>query len=115
MFEDLRARNQVFSDMFCRFPVTVTLGYGDHAGQVAAELVSGSYFSTLGVNAVLGRTIAPEDDAVPDGHPVVLLNYSFWQTYFNGDRTIIGRTISLNSHYARCPESPRWVFRPCRC
>src|SRR5580698_5258715 len=98
MFEDLRDNNQVFSGMFCRFPATVTLGYGDRAGQIPAELVSGSYFPILGVGAALGRTIAPDDDAVPDSQPVVVLSYSFWQSYFDGDRTIVGRTIALNGH-----------------
>ena len=98
MFEDLRDNNQVFSGMFCRFPATVTLGYGDRAGQIPAELVSGSYFPILGVGAALGRTIAPDDDAVPDSQPVVVLSYSFWQSYFDGDRTIVGRMIALNGH-----------------
>jgi predicted permease len=98
MFDDLRDNNQVFSGMFCRFPVTVALGYADRAEQIPAELVSASYFPILGVGTVLGRTIAPDDDAEPDGKPVVVLSYSFWQTYFNGDRSIVGRTIALNSH-----------------
>ncbi len=97
MFEDLRDNNQVFSGMFCRFPTTVTLGYGDRAGQITAELVSGSYFPVLGVGAALGRTIAPDDDAVPDSRPVVVLSYSFWRSYFNGDRKIVGQTIVINS------------------
>src|SRR5262249_21758302 len=66
MFEDLRDDNQVFSGMFCRFPATVTISDGDRAAQISAELVSGSYFPILGVGAALGRTIAPDDDAVPD-------------------------------------------------
>jgi predicted permease len=98
LFEDLRSRNQVFSDMFCRFPTTVTLGYGNGAAQVTAELVSGTYFPALGVDAALGRTIAPEDDTVADSQPVVVLSYSFWRSYFHADRTIVGRTIALNSH-----------------
>jgi len=98
MFEDLRDNNRVFSGMFCRFPATVNLGYGDRAAQISAELVSGSYFPTLGIGAVLGRTIAPDDDAVPDSKPVVVLSYSFWRSYFDGDRTIVGRTIALNGH-----------------
>jgi predicted permease len=98
MFEDLRDNNQVFSGMFCRFAATVTIGYGDRPAQIPAELVSGSYFPVLGVGAALGRTIAPDDDAVPDSRPVVVLSYSFWRSYFNGDRTIVGRTIALNSN-----------------
>ncbi len=98
MFEDLRDRNEAFSDMFCRFPTTVTVGYEDRAAQVMAELVSGSYFPVLGVGAALGRTIAPDDDEVPDSQPVVVLSYSFWRNYFSADRTIVGRTIALNSY-----------------
>ncbi len=98
MFEDLRDNNHVFSGMFCRFPATVTIGYGDRAGQIQAELVSGSYFPILGVGAALGRTIAPDDDAVPDSKPVVVLSYGFWRSYFDGDRTIVGRTIVLNRY-----------------
>jgi predicted permease len=96
MFEDLRDHNQVFSGMFCRFPATVDIGYGDRTAQISAELVSGSYFSILGVGTALGRTIAPDDDAVPDSKPVVVLSYNFWQSYFNGDRTVVGRTVGLN-------------------
>ena len=98
MFEDLRDNNQVFSGMFCRFPATVTISEGDRAAQIPAELVSGSYFPILGVGAALGRTIAPDDDAVPDSGPVVVLSYNFWRSYFNGDRSIVGRAINLNGH-----------------
>jgi predicted permease len=98
MFEDLRDNNQVFSGMFCRFPAAVTISGGDRAAQISAELVSGSYFPILGVGAALGRTIGPDDDAVPDRQPVVVLSYSFWRSYFDGDRTVVGRTIALNSH-----------------
>ena len=97
MFEDLRDNNQIFSGMFCRFPASVTIGDGDRAAQIPAELISGSYFPILGVGATLGRTIAPDDDAVPDSSPVVVLSYSFWKSYFDGDRKIVGRTIVLNS------------------
>lgn len=98
MFEDLRDQNKVFSGMFCSFPTLVTVGYGERADQASAELISGSYFSVLGVDAVLGRTIGHDDDNVPDSKPVVVLSYSFWRDYFNRDRTIIGRTIALNGH-----------------
>jgi predicted permease len=98
MYEDLRDRNRVFSGMFCRFPTSVTLGVGNHAARIQAELVSGSYFPVLGVDAALGRTITPSDDRVPDGHPVAMLSYSFWRSYFHADRSILGRAISLNGY-----------------
>ena len=98
MFEDLRDNNQVFSGMFCRFPARVAIGFSDHAVQIPAELVSSAYFQILGVKAILGRTISQDDDSVPDGKPVVVLSYSFWRSYFNSDRNILGRIISLNGY-----------------
>ena len=98
MFEDLRDNNQVFSGMFCRFPASVTIGFSDHAVQIPAELVSSAYFETLGVKAILGRTIGRDDDSVPDSKSVVVLSYSFWRSHFNGDRNIVGRELSLNGH-----------------
>jgi predicted permease len=96
MFEDLRDNNHVFSGMFCRFPASVTIGYGDQVGQISAELVSSAYFQTLGVGTVLGRTIGHDDDSVPDSKPVVVLSYGFWQSYFDADHNIVGRNIALN-------------------
>ena len=98
MFEDIRDRNDVFSEIFCRFPITVSVGYQDRATRVKAELVSSAYFPGLGVGAALGRTIADDDDKSPDSEPVVVLGYSFWRNYFNADAAIVGRTVVLNSH-----------------
>jgi predicted permease len=59
------------------------LAYGNQtvAGQVM--LVSGGYFHVLRVNAVAGRTIAPEDDRGA-GNPVAVLGYSYWQNKLGG-------------------------------
>ena len=52
MYKDFRDNNQVFSGMFCRFPIDASLGYGNHTERVSGELVSGSYFPVLGVGSV---------------------------------------------------------------
>jgi predicted permease len=98
MYRDFRDGNQVFSGMFCRYPTDVSLGYGDRTEQAAAELVSGSYFPVLGVTAVAGRTLTPDDDRVPGGHPVAMLSYSFWQNRFSSDPSIVGKQIVINGH-----------------
>jgi predicted permease len=98
MYRDLRDRNQVFSGMFGRYPTSVSLGYGNRTEQVAAELVSGTYFPVLGVTAALGRTFTPDDDRVPGGHPVVMLSYRFWQERFSSDRSIVGKAIVVNGY-----------------
>src|SRR5271169_6912062 len=55
MFRDLREHNEVFSDMFCRFANSASLSFGQEAERVSVELVSGTYFSTLGVVPAIDR------------------------------------------------------------
>src|SRR6267154_2259383 len=98
MFRDFRDHNEVFSDMFCRFPTSASLSFGQQAERVSVELVSGTYFSTLGVIPAMGRILTPEDDQVPSGHPFVVLNYNFWKTRFAGDPQIVGKTLTLNNY-----------------
>ena len=98
MFRDFRAHNQVFSDMFCRFPAAASLSIGQRSERVQVELVSGAYFSTLGVVPALGRLFTPEDDVTPSGHPVVVLNYNYWKSRFALDPQIVGTTLTLNNH-----------------
>src|SRR6267154_2132010 len=98
MFRDFRDHNEVFSDMFCRFPTSASLSFGQQSERVSVELVSGSYFSTLGVIPAMGRILTPQDDVVPSGHPFVVLNYNFWKTRFAGDPQIVGKTLNLNNY-----------------
>ena len=60
-----------------------------------AQYASGDYFRTLGVHPALGRTLTPSDD-VRGAAPVVVLNYTYWQTAFGGSRDVVGRSIKLN-------------------
>jgi predicted permease len=98
MFRDFQAHNEVFSDMFCRFANAASLTEGGQSERVAVELVSGTYFSTLGVSPALGRTFTPEDDRVPSGHPYLVLSYDFWKTRFASNPSIIGKTLMLNNY-----------------
>src|SRR3989475_11536663 len=98
MFRDFRGHNEVFSDMFCRFPTSASLSFGQQGERVSVELVSGTYFATLGIAPAIGRILTPEDDQVPSGHPFVVLNYNFWKTRFAGDPQIVGKTLTLNNY-----------------
>ncbi len=98
MFRDFQGHNEVFSGMFCRFPHSVSLTVGGQAERAEAELVSGTYFSVLGVGTALGRTFTPEDDRVPNGYPLVMLSYSFWKQRFGGDPEILGKALTVNGH-----------------
>jgi len=62
------------------------------------NLVSGSYFSVLGVPAFLGRTIGESDDSADGAGPVAVASYSWFQRQFGGDPSELGKTIRIQSH-----------------
>ena len=73
------------------------LAQGGEVRSVDGEWVSGDYFATLGVPAMLGRTIAREDDV--RGCPAIaVLSWGLWQNEFGGARSAIGKTLMVNSH-----------------
>jgi predicted permease len=68
------------------------------AGQIETiklALVSGNYFSTLGVNPILGRTIAPDDDKAGSAQAVAVISYNYWKRRWALDPAVIGRTFTV--------------------
>ncbi|MGH9939225.1 MAG: ADOP family duplicated permease, partial [Blastocatellia bacterium] len=63
--------------------------------RLRVEFASASYFQLLGVEPVLGRTFAPEEDVEPGAHSVALIGYALWHRRFGGDPNVIGRTIEI--------------------
>ena len=71
--------------------------YGDaNVSKVAGDFATGNYFSLLGATTEIGRVWAAAECENPGACPVVVLSHGFWQRDFGGDRSIVGRTISLN-------------------
>jgi predicted permease len=66
-------------------------------GQLRASIVSGNYFSVLGVGASIGRTLTEDDDRIDGGQPVIVLSDGYWQRRFGRRADIVGRTITLNN------------------
>ena len=62
-----------------------------------AELVTGNYFATLGLQPALGRFFSLEEDTVPGGHPITVMNYATWQTRFGGSPSVLGQMIRVNN------------------
>jgi predicted permease len=62
-------------------------------------MVSGNYFTMLGVRPAAGRVFgSQEDDQVFQGHPVAVLSYAYWESRFNRDPGVIGKTIRVNDY-----------------
>jgi putative ABC transport system permease protein len=97
-FVRIRNNNGVLSDLAAFEYVRFSFGNRDQSQFISGELVSGNYFDALKLKPTLGRTFLPEEDRIPDAHPVVVLSYRFWQSRLSGAPDVIGRTIILNRH-----------------
>jgi len=97
-YRDLRDRDPGFAGILaCAIaPVRVTFQSSTQAAQ--SEIVTGNYFTTLGVRAALGRLIAPEDDGAPGASPVTVLSHGFWASHLGANPAIVNQTVGINGH-----------------
>jgi len=100
-YEKIRDQTQVYTEVSANWLIdrTVTIngpGGGTDAKQFRVNLASGNYFSTLGVDAAIGRMFTSEDDRVPGGHPVTVISDGYWERMFGRSADVVGRTLTLN-------------------
>jgi predicted permease len=98
LYEEIRAYGDVFSSMLALAGngTDVNLAYQGTPGRADGELVSGTFFSTLGVELSLGRPIAPDDDRF-EASPVAMISYGYWERRFGRDAGVVGRKITVNA------------------
>lgn len=96
--KDYQAENDVFTSLAgYTSPRPVTLQVAGASQRIFSELVTGNYFSTLGLTPAVGRFFLPEEDSAPGGHTVAVMNYATWKARFGGSSDIIGKTLRLNN------------------
>jgi predicted permease len=76
--------------------------------RVAAEAVSGNFFSVLNVGPIVGRVLEPQDDNVLGGNHVAVLSYAFWKRRFQSDALVLGTRIL----YEETPYTVVGIARP---
>jgi predicted permease len=69
---------------------------GESPEPVAIQLVSGEWFSLLGVRPTVGRLIGPEDSRDLGGHPVAVISAAFWRSRFGADPKVVGKSLLIN-------------------
>src|SRR5688500_2595346 len=74
------------------------VGLGDPRS-VRAGVVGGSYFDVMGLRAVRGRLLGPDDDR-RDSDGAAVLTYRFWVNAFKSDESVIGKRITLSDRHA---------------
>ena len=100
-YRQMREENQVFSDTAAIFSMTNDI-HGFVEGRIESEpmsvqLVSGTYFTTLGVRAFVGRTLDEADDNSEGDHSVAVISYAWWKRGFARDPNVLNRKLKLGA------------------
>jgi putative ABC transport system permease protein len=99
LYQDLQKRAEPLSEVICRRLLSVSASIDNQTERLEAEMVSGNYFSMLGVPAAAGRVFnSQDDDQVYQGHPVVVLGYDYWARRFARDPGVVGKKILINNY-----------------
>src|SRR5574340_302888 len=98
MFEELRQRQNVFSSLAAYGGPILPVEVNDQPVLGIIEMVTPSYFSTLGTSPLFGRFFG-SGGVGTDSHVVpTVISYRFWQAHFGGRRDVLGKTIKVNGH-----------------
>ena len=97
---DVRARNTMFTDIYAYKlgAEPMSLGGADGAERIFGDMVSTNYFEILGARPQIGRLFASTDGNQPGATPFAVLSHQFWKRRFNGDPSVVGRTLQVNGH-----------------
>ena len=95
-FRELRKQDADFEDALALTSAEATLAGREQTERLNVELVSGNYFSMLGVRAAAGRLLDENDDQAEGTSPVCVISYRLWQERFGGEAGAIGRQVMLN-------------------
>ncbi|MFL6429489.1 MAG: ADOP family duplicated permease, partial [Acidobacteriaceae bacterium] len=98
-YRELRKQNRVFSETAAIFSMRNDV-HGTVSGRRQTEpmhvqLVSGTYFPLLGVQAIMGRALTEEDDSRQGGNPVALVSYAWWKKDLARDPNVLDRTLKI--------------------
>jgi predicted permease len=96
VFEQLRQNRHAFSDVMAYVPMgfnKIAVRSGNKFEEVAGEMVSGNYFSGLGVPAVCGHLLSPRDERAHN--QVAVLSYGYWNRSFAHDCGVVGQALLI--------------------
>src|SRR5689334_6490812 len=98
MWQAIRERQQGFSGIFAWGGNTLNLNTGGQTQYARGMWVSGDFFNVLGITPILGRVFTDADDVKGCASPGAVISYSFWQRYYGGDASVVGKKLTLDGH-----------------
>ncbi len=99
IYQEYQKRAEPLAEVLCRRLIATSVSIDNQTERLDAEMVSGNFFTTLGVKAAIGRVFnSDEDDRVYQGHPIVVLGYDYWVRRFARDPSVVGKKILVNNY-----------------
>jgi putative ABC transport system permease protein len=95
-YHDLQARMPALRDIAASQVVPFNVGEKGQTERTFGQLVSGNFFSALGLKPALGRFIRTEEAERPGTEPVIVISYDYWQTRFRGAPKALGQKLRVN-------------------
>lgn len=95
VLQKVRQRSTSFSDIAGYADWNAAVRDSSGATRVRAQVVTGNFFSTLGVSALYGRTLTAADELQPVARQPVVLSYPYWRRQFRADPNVIGQNLTL--------------------
>jgi predicted permease len=96
--KDYRELKEVFAGIIASQITPACLTVDENSEWIYGQITTANFFEVLGVQPFLGRAFLPDEDQKLGGNPVLVLSETFWRRRFNGDFSVIGRTVELNRH-----------------
>ena len=95
-YRDLQTQVPALRDIVATQMVPFNVGEPGQTERTFGQLVSGNYFSALGLKPAIGRFIRPEEAERPGTEPVIVISYDYWQTRFRGAPGAVGQKLRVN-------------------
>ncbi len=96
MYRDLEKDQTALAGIAAHRTIGADLSFRNKTVSGDGMLVSGSYFTVLGLRPALGRLLGPEDDRTVGGHPIVVLSHRYWTNELGSDPSVLDQTILVN-------------------
>ncbi len=98
-YQDMAPRLTAIEELIAFRMAPLNVGERGRTERTFALLVSGNYFSALGLQPAAGRFIRPDEADVAGAEPIVVLSHDYWHSRFGGSASAIGQTIQVNDNH----------------
>lgn len=95
-YVDYQEKQEVFAGILAHTRTSFSISGEGYAEQVSGDVVSGNYFTILGVSMPLGRGFATEEIDAPGAVPTIVISHALWRRHFGGASSVLESAIEIN-------------------